>query len=212
MIGNLIFGHNRLCGDLFTVISGLVHAEGLVDVLGNLVTANFRAHYGKVLGVCHEANLNEDGGHGGAPEHPERVLGHSPVGFDGASLHGRSYVRCKLQALAKVGVLHEGEDDGRRRVIWVEALICGLVVLLKLDYGVFPLYKVQVLGIEVITLPLGLAQAVDGVAVGGGGAVYGVHMHGNKEVCARLVCKHCAVFQLNKAVVGAGHLHLNIRI
>ena len=102
-----------MIGNLFPVVAGLVDAESLVDILGYLVPSNLRAQYGKVLGVGHEANLYEDGRHCGAPEHPERVLGYSPVGFDGTSLHGLRNICGKLKALAKVGILHEGEDNGR---------------------------------------------------------------------------------------------------
>ena len=122
------------------------------------------------------------------------------------------YVFGKREAVAQMGILHKAEDDGGLRVVGVEALIRGLVIVFQKDYGVFSLNKVQVLGIKVISFPGRLTQAVDGIAVGGGAFLYGIHVDGDEQIGIGLVGDDGPVLQLYEDIFRAGHLHLDVRV
>ena len=111
-----------------------------------------------------------------------------------------------------MGILHQGEDDGRLGVVGVEALVFGLVVVFQQDNGVFPLDQVQILGIEVIAFALGLSQHVHGVTIGRSSLLHGIHMDGNEQVGIGFIGNDGTVFQFHKAVVAARHNHIYVLV
>ena len=131
---------------------------------------------------------------------------------DGLAAHGVGNVFRKRETVTQVGVLHEAEDDGRLRVVGVEALVFGLVIVFQHDNGILSFDQVQILGIKVIAFALGLPQAVDGIAVGGGSLFYGINVDGNEQVGVRFIGKYRPVFQFYKDIFRTGHAYFYVRI
>ncbi len=124
------------------VVTGFEGFEGLVQVFCNTVPAFFAAQGGKIVGVGDETYFHQNRRHGRAPEHPEGILGYSPAVFDGTVPHGLGHIFGESEAVAQMGILHEAEDDGRLRVVGVEALIGGLVIVFQQNNGVLSLDQV----------------------------------------------------------------------
>ena len=83
------------------------------------------------------------------------------------------------------------------------SLVAGLVVILQEDHGILALDQVQVLAEQVVPLPGGLAQAVDGVAVGRCSLRLRIDMDGDEQVRAQVVGDVRPAAQGDELVVGA---------
>ena len=109
----------------------------------------------------------------------ERVLADSPAVFDGTFGEFVSYYLGELDALLQVGALHHGHEDVRFRVFGVELGGSGIVVVVQHDDGVLPLDHRKVHFVQIGAFFMGLAEDVDGVAVGGR-TDRRIDMYGNK--------------------------------
>ena len=198
-LGGLFPGRRRQHGAVVPFLEGL---DGFQQVFRDLVPPILAAQGIEVVRVGDEADFHEDGGHRRPPENPEGILGDSPVPGDRPAFHGVGDILGEHEAVFQVGVLHQAEQNIGLRVRRVEALVTGLVIVFKQDYGVLPLDQVQVLAEQVVPLPAGLPQAVDGVAVGGGSLGLCVDVDGDEQVRTDVVGDVGPSAQGDEPVVG----------
>ena len=104
-----------------------------------------------------------------------------------------------------MGVLHQVEDDIGLRIVGVEALVGGGIVVFQQDHGILALADLHVGGALVGTHH-------EGLRAGGGGAFGGIHVDRNKEVGLVAVGDVAALGQLHEAVglPGIDDLHVGI--
>ena len=181
------------------------------DALSQFVPVRLLAQGGEVGVVRDEAELQQDGRHCGAPEDQERVLGDAAVGLDGPALEMLLGQLGEADALLEVGVLHQVHEDIGLGIVRVETAVGGRVVIFQEDDGVLPPDDLHVVGVQVAVLVGGLAEHVDGEAVGAGLADR-VDVHRDEKVGLGLVGDVGTVVERDVTVVGPREDHLDVRV
>ena len=104
-----------------------------------------------------------------------------------------------------MGVLHQVEDDIGLRIVGVEALVGGGIVIFQQDHGILALTDLHIGGALVGTHH-------EGLRAGGGGAFGGIHVDRYEEVGLVAVGDVAALGQLHEAVglPGIDDLHVGI--
>ena len=82
-----------------------------------------------------------------------------------------------MHALLLVGVLHQREEDVRFRIVGIEPLVLGGIIVLQQNHGILPFDGLHVgivlalaHGIDRIAVhrpPIGIATGIDGIYVDG---------------------------------------------
>ena len=117
----------------------------------------------------------------------------------------------EAHALLQVGVLHQVHENVGLGIVGVEPSVGGRIIVLHQDHGVLPADDLHIVGIQVAVLLAGLAEDVDGEAVGRGPAD-GIDVDGYEEVGFRLVGDLRPALEGHVAVVGAGQNHIDVGI
>lgn len=187
----------------------LVYNECITEAACNGFTLFLVPQHGEIGSVGYESKFNESRRHCCFPKYIERILPHSPVCGYRTVLHLFLDQDGKIKTLLKMGVLHQLHEDDGLGIVGVKSFISGGIVVLKLDYRVFAFADIEVVFVQILVLPGGLAHQVHAVAVCS--AVFGrIDMNGNEKVGAGAVSGYGTVVERDKDVLAAGKDHLDI--